>query len=202
MAEFKERLKDLMNEQNIKAEELSRKLGQEITANTVRNYLKGDTSPRDMHQIQILANYFNVSIDYLQGYTENPNTDVNIKNISNEYGLSDKSLKYLHARNRLEKKEMANRLKKYGISTIDTINFLLENSNIIALIDGYFNAEVNENYLLGFIRNGDIALYDKRKDKRLNGHSFVNADVLEKTFLLVIEKELIEMKEKIKNKKR
>ena len=134
----------------------------------------------------------------MQGFTETKTTNIDIKNISNEYGLSDKALEFLYEKTRFEKKEMGNRMKRYGLSIIDTINCLLENKELINLIDAYFNAEVNENYVLGFIRNGDIALYDRRKTKKMWGRNFIESETIEQTMLFVIQNELKKIKEEMK----
>lgn len=97
MMEFKDRLRDLMSERGIKTpEELSRKLGElnnnsNLHANTIRNYLKGN-SPKDIGKYEILANYFNVTTDFLQGYSEVKTKNIDIKNFCDEYGLTEQSL--------------------------------------------------------------------------------------------------------------
>lgn len=118
MNEFCERLKELMEENNIKAETLSKNLNGQISANTIRAYAKGIHKPNSIENIKILANYFNVSMDYIQGFTNEKTTNVEVKNISNIYGLSEKALENLKKLNSIEK-------KNENFTYIKTINFIL-----------------------------------------------------------------------------
>lgn len=118
MNEFCERLKELMKENNIKAEALSKKLNGQISANTIRTYAKGIHKPNSIENIKILANYFNVSMDYIQGFTNEKTTNVEAKNISNTYGLSEKALENLKEFNSIAK-------KNENFTYIKTINFIL-----------------------------------------------------------------------------
>ena len=102
MVEFKNRLKGLIG--NLSPEQLSKELKgkNHISANTIRNYLKGDTIPNNFEKIQILANYFNVSTDYIQGLTDFKTKDIQIKYISEKYGLTEKSLNTIETFNKVE----------------------------------------------------------------------------------------------------
>lgn len=59
---FAERLSILLQERNVKQKELAENLN--ITSTTISRYIKGHTMPR-YDIIQLIANYFNVSADYL-----------------------------------------------------------------------------------------------------------------------------------------
>lgn len=105
MIEFKDRLRELMNENGIKTPtELSEKLDKlnnnsNLHSNTIRNYLNGK-SPKDVGKYKILANFFGVSTDYLQGYTKERTNNIDIKNIYNEYGLNENSLEIIKKYNK------------------------------------------------------------------------------------------------------
>ena len=105
MIEFKDRLRQLMNENGIKTpEELSDKLNNlhnnsNLHSNTIRNYLNGK-SPKDVGKYKILANFFGVSTDFLQGYTDKRTNNIDIKNICNEYGLNENSLEIIKKYNK------------------------------------------------------------------------------------------------------
>lgn len=148
MIEFSTRLKKLMEENHINAENLSKNikenLNKKISANTIRSYVKGEHFPNSIENIQILAKYFKVSVDYIQGYTNEKTTNVKIKNICNNLGLTKKSLKALK-RTMIRKKDFKD--GEYNIyTTTDTINFLLEDleenkiDSILYQIHTYFNA--------------------------------------------------------------
>lgn len=127
--EFKDRLKDLMKNRGIQSpEELSNELvklnnGSSIHANTIRNYLKGKP-PNNFEKYEILANFFGVSTDYLQGYTNTESINVDTKYFCNEYGLSENVLK---------------KLKEYKNNPIEiyTINLILNQKGFIKRLSDY-----------------------------------------------------------------
>lgn len=137
MAEFNEILKKLMEKNGINAEQLHNSLdvSSKISANTIRNYINGDTKPNCYEYYKILADFFNVSTDYIQGYTEEPSTDIKIKEICNTYGLKENSLLALINLN--------SQKKDFNRKMIDTVNYLLEDvfinkqNSIINVITDY-----------------------------------------------------------------
>jgi repressor LexA len=70
--EFKDRLKDLRNEYKKDRYELAKFLN--VSYSTIAKYESGLRSP-DKETLNKLANYFNVSVDYLLGRTDIRNTD-------------------------------------------------------------------------------------------------------------------------------
>lgn len=67
------RLRRLLAEKQMTQRELARRFGWGDT--TVSNYLSGNREP-DLDTVQILADYFSVTIDYLLGRTNNRKGDV------------------------------------------------------------------------------------------------------------------------------
>ena len=65
MATFAERFKQLREESGLTQEELARRLG--VSKGTVGNYESGVRTPRKLDDLNSLADYFNVEIDYLLG---------------------------------------------------------------------------------------------------------------------------------------
>ena len=160
MLEFKDILRELMNEKGINTpEELSPKLPVFIHPNTIRNYLKGK-SPKDFEKYEILASFFGVTTDYLQGYSNAKTIDINIKNICNKYGLNEISLSALELINR--------RNIDFNFQEINTINYLLEDllinkqNSIIESITDYlyfnYNPETKINILNIKGINGNIKI--------------------------------------------
>ncbi len=214
MIEFKDRLKDLMKKRGIKtAEELSKQLEQlnnnsHIHPNTIRNYLKGKP-PRDFEKYQILARFFNVSTDYLQGLTETETTDIDIKTICEKYGLTEKSLAAL---------ERINTMKKNFVgyfTTIDTVNRLLEDIEekkfmcVIQNIDYFFNLNINTEKEVIITDDNDIAIWEKPRisgnimgrniiaRKFIGGRKSISRETLIKSILLEIEDLLIKQRDVI-----
>lgn len=60
---FKDRLRQLRIERNLTQAEIANAIG--VSAATIGNYEQGTREPRNNRIKQILADYFNVSVDYL-----------------------------------------------------------------------------------------------------------------------------------------
>lgn len=93
------------------------------------SFLESGDRDMSLFNIQVYKTYFlenhklNVSTDYLLGYTSViSNTEMDI---SNELGLSGKSIEVLKSWNEL-KKNPKEFLVAYGVTDIDTLNLLLE----------------------------------------------------------------------------
>lgn len=71
---YGDRLKQLRNEKKLSQQELADKLG--INRSTYARYETSATQP-DYETLQKLADFFDVSIDYLLGRTDNPTTSNN-----------------------------------------------------------------------------------------------------------------------------
>lgn len=67
MATLADRIKQLRTEKNITQEELGKIVG--VVKSTMSMYESGKSTPNDDIK-KILANYFDVSIDYLMGFTD------------------------------------------------------------------------------------------------------------------------------------
>lgn len=70
-----ERLKKLRNERKITQEELGKKVN--VTKVSISGYENGNRNP-DTETLQKLADFFEVSTDYLLGRTDNPQGSINI----------------------------------------------------------------------------------------------------------------------------
>lgn len=84
---FMERLKALRIERGLTQDQLSEKLG--IPASTIRRYETNKGIP-DHDRIQVIADFFNVTVDYLLRRDEQPGdeeTERIIKEIVREYNL-------------------------------------------------------------------------------------------------------------------
>ena len=70
------RLKELRQRKNLTFKELSKKLqedGIRISSDSLAKYERGDREPK-IDKWQALANFFNVTVPYLQGIDDKPNT--------------------------------------------------------------------------------------------------------------------------------
>ena len=138
MLQFKingERLKKLMKDSNINAYQLSKKIGGYPSPNTITNYMEERTPPKNLEYVKAIADYFNVSTDFLLGIAPTPTNNINIKDFCNKYGLNESSLSALELINR--------RHMDFNFQEINTINYLLEDvfinkqNSIINVITDY-----------------------------------------------------------------
>ena len=75
MNEFQERLKDFLIENNLSRLQLSKQLN--ITSTTINGYFNRNLYP-EIHIAKRIADYFNCSLDYLFGLSEDiKNNDIN-----------------------------------------------------------------------------------------------------------------------------
>jgi len=71
MSIFALRLKELRTDKKISQEHLAKYLG--MKRENISNYERGSVTNVNSETLDKLANYFNVSVDYLLGRTDNPN---------------------------------------------------------------------------------------------------------------------------------
>lgn len=82
---FKSRLKTLRTERGITQDELAHALG--VPASTIRRYESSDEGMPKQERLQLIADYFNCSVDYLMERTDQRNKEY--KNESEIYSLPE-----------------------------------------------------------------------------------------------------------------
>lgn len=97
----------LVRDRGLSLKEISEATG--IGYSTLGNYNQGSRSP-NAKNVQILSEYFDVSIPYLLGYEENsmankPNATISIELVKEFYSISEKRAKLLQEYMVLDKKE-------------------------------------------------------------------------------------------------
>ena len=88
-----QRINELLAQNKTMQKELADHLG--IQHNTISYYLKGERVP-DYPKLVAIAEYFNVSTDYLLGRTDTKTVDKDIQMICKYTGLSEEAVKRLH----------------------------------------------------------------------------------------------------------
>jgi Predicted transcriptional regulators len=83
---FLERFNGLMSERNIKQDELAKVLN--TTRQSVGQYVKGISHP-PADKMVLIADYFDVSVDWLYGRADNRTTDTNLQAICEYTGLGE-----------------------------------------------------------------------------------------------------------------
>lgn len=91
---FATRLRELIERDNITQNQLANIIGK--TRQAVNNYTLGNTAP-DADTIIKLANYFNVSSDYLLGLSNAISKNEDLKAVCKYTGLSESTITSLHA---------------------------------------------------------------------------------------------------------
>lgn len=179
-------LRGFLKKKEFNQQQLAKEL--KVSRQTISLYANGNSLP-DIETLKKIIEYFkknkyDYSSDYWLGLIDEPSANVKMKAINKKYGLSEKALENL--------KEMKEH-KYFGDTILDTTNKLLEQdfyknndgSAIISLIDNYLEENGDGKALKIIRRNG--------METTIRGQDVI------KTFLLILENELINMKEGEKN---
>ena len=193
-----ERIKILRTERNLTQAALAHALG--IAKTTLAAYEQDKNEPSNETFIKI-ANYFNVSADYLLGLTDVKSADANIASIANYLGLTERSIVALHSYHDIaEKHHNAHMVQKLRI-----LNMLFEpGCDLLEHITDYicfsathfknFNDESNDS----LTPISDLELWD---DSQKVGYSD-DWDLWSKALLLIVEEELMLLRKQfLKDKK-
>lgn len=90
---FSARLKSLMADKKINNKELANLLG--VSAQAISQFKNEIALPNVDNMIK-LADYFNVSLDYLLGRTKAKTTDINIRDICEYLNITEECVRQLH----------------------------------------------------------------------------------------------------------
>ena len=201
-------LRYLMDENNIKRSELAQNIG--VSTVAIGQYYNGETLPTMENLIKI-ADFFNVSTDYLLERAELSTRDPEVTKIHDYTGLSQEAIENLHF------------IHYFGDDKlINTINFLIENeavdSHSWAIIDGemtimpdksnklnllfqiseYFSTKIDSDIEVLIRRNGILLADDKTAwhEKLFKNASFLMKDVINTTLLQSLQENMEAAKEK------
>lgn len=130
---FATRFRTLMEKHTING----KKLTQDYLANylgvkrqTISQYFNGSTLPQ-LEKMYLIANFFNVSVDYLMGFVNAESVDIYNKKISQIIGLNDEAINNLKTTNKDNKTniQVVNTLlneKVGGLEVLHSISSFLE----------------------------------------------------------------------------
>lgn len=88
-----ERLKECRKKKGVKQSEVADRLN---VQRQIISYYESGTRKPNLDDLIMLADFYNVSIDYLVGRTDTPTTDKDLRFICDYTGLSDKTVTLLH----------------------------------------------------------------------------------------------------------
>ncbi|MGN0599212.1 MAG: helix-turn-helix domain-containing protein [Oscillospiraceae bacterium] len=180
--EFAEILSKLLQEakeKGISQDNIAQAIG--VSRQSLGKWANGVTVP-DILDLKKLANYFDVSADYLLGLNENATTDTDLKAVCDYTGLNEKSVHLLN---------LLNKIKKLNISEaqppiIDILDNLILNIN-----DYYYKALYLLQHAIGTTRPIDTKVISVFSNKSLN-YKIIHGEEY-KTYLLQKCNHLFEM---------
>jgi transcriptional regulator with XRE-family HTH domain len=157
---FSKRLQELMIEKNINQKELAK--GVDTSQQAIQQYIAMESAPK-MEMFVAIADFFEVSCDYLLGRVETRTLDVNVQNVVNKYGLRESSLKKLERlveeKNRPynpldhpEQKSFGYRTMLTPYSAINALNCILSWKNMKRLLLNIYD----------FLSHGSFIIYDDK----------------------------------------
>lgn len=196
---FSKRLKDLMGNNGVTQDMLAQVL--DVKRQTISLYINGASAP-PLEKFVDIANYFNVSTDYLLGKTEIKTTDISIQKICEYTHLSENSVKTLfkyqkfieietEKLNTLLSKANGNKRKKSNITFEEESDIQKHQINIsmseqfqefLDLFIVYPEAPILANNFFEAIENGvKFYQYDGEKPWQIGDKNFL--DYMEKSEL-------------------
>ena len=194
---FQERLKALRGDS--KLQDIANEIG--ISRASLGYYENGDRKP-DIEVLLKLANYYHVSCDYLLGLTNVDSPDISIRAMSEQTGLNERAigtlLEYQYNATRSPKEaydDVPTQCKIY----LDTLNRILHpTSNIITNISNYLYISFDSFYDDDTFSDENLYRHISELglfDKRLGIAYSEDFDYLSQVFLLMVQKELIQLRE-------
>ena len=188
---FQERLKTLRGEKSL--QEVATALG--ISRATLGYYESGDRKP-DIEMLLRIANYYNVSCDYLLGLIKVSSTNIDYRTISEKTGLCEgaaEQLSYM-CKSANNPDDQHNSLNKLRLSTLNSLLYgstdILDNiAYYINLSFDYFGDCQEEEF--NYIPIANLELCDSKFDF----HFSDDYDYLYQIFLFEIQKDLMFLRE-------
>lgn len=204
---FAKALRDLLDgidsplDRKVSQKELADNIG--ISRQVISQYCNGDTSP-NVERLKTIAEFFNVSSDFLIGLISIPSKNMEDKDIHEKTGLSDNSIKILSKNNYGKHGKGLFKYKDWEFPpVIKSLNMIIEEMNspdsFLNLFTDYRNYKPDyekKRFYTLHQDSGEITKTDNT-DGMINIDpnliSF-NADVIDNIFLMAIQDRLKEMK--------
>ena len=199
---FRSRLKLLRGKKNLQT--VAQDLG--ISRASLGYYENGERKP-DIEILVKLAKYYNVSCDYLLGFTETKTPNVDTRAITEKTGLNEQSVNRLEAIQQESIRLPADALDTTPVTSslfINTINELLNpSSEIIQNITyylyanfEYFYDDTNYNCEEFYNHISELGLFDKK----LGIDYLLSYQNLSQLFLFSVQKDLVQLREELQKK--
>ena len=193
-----ERIKLLRTERNLTQAALAHELG--VAKTTLAAYEQEKNEPSNETFIKI-ANYFNVSADYLLGLTDVKTANANIAFIANYLGLTERSIAELHSYHDIAKKyhntHMTQKLRILNMFFEPHCELLEHITDYIYFSATHFK-KFSDNSNSSLTPISDLELWD---DSQKVGYSD-DWDMWSKALLLIVEEELMSLREQFHTNKK
>lgn len=118
---FKKRLKELRGTKN--QAEVAKKIG--ISRSALSYYESGDRTP-DINVLHAIADYYNVTSDYLLGFTDITHPDMELSAISRKTGLSKHAIETLETWAQKSEQALSDQESLFNFLKTQSINILIE----------------------------------------------------------------------------
>lgn len=194
---FQERLKELRGTKKLQG--MAKAIG--ISRASLGYYENGDRKP-DIEVLLKLANYYHVSCDYLLGVTDVKAPDISNRAISEKIGLNERTIDTLSGYQKNATRSPVDEYDDVPIQCkiyLDTLNRILHPTcELLSNISNYLYLNFDSFY--DDDTYGDEDLYHHISelglfDKRLGVSYSEDYDYLSQVFLLMVQKELIQLRE-------
>ncbi len=192
---FSYRLKKLRGEKN--QNDVARDIG--ISRATLSYYESGERKP-DINTLYALANYYNVSSDYLIGLSDVAVPEIDTQAISQKTGLSQRAISYLSSLNTSQRSENSDQINIHAFLQLKTINILIDDDILLSDLTNYFF--INFTHFNNFYFEDDemypideLNLYDNF----LHASCSYDYDIFSNALLLQIQNSLVAIRKEYAN---
>ena len=189
---FPERLSDLMKEKGLTQQNLADSLG--VKRQTISLYKSGQSMP-DAKTLRDLAEYFNVSSDYLLGLSDVQSADISVKGICENTGLSVEAVEMLCSLKKLDFADCSETLNRIFHYELHSDELGEAYSSVLFLITLYFKYSGNtENRIID--TNDLIFTYNSTHKRPADAGGFkLNGRFVENAILEEIKQSLRRIKD-------
>lgn len=218
---FSQRLKELRGDRKI--QDISSDLG--INRATLGYYEDGKRHP-DANILKRIADYYDVSLDYLVGITDTKSRDIEIQNFCSYTGLSEKALEILHRYQETKKyledkaassearealkdlsgaytEEIINNLYRINVSLVNTINAIICSEKFVFAVSDFISFDKITSVTV--LNNGrsakhvidKVSMINDSQSAAINGTVNIDDTIVKTAILKKIEKALETIKEEL-----
>jgi len=183
------KISELLKKSKMSQAELAKRA--EVSTATISNWLKGEKEPR-IYNLMLVASVFDVSLDYLIGFSNIKSANPNNKHISENFGFSDKTIDNVARFKRVSGRFKVNNEEgefHYHPDYTEAINKLFENEDTLDIT-------ANIARFLFY----DYEAWLSPVDRSVEQPELINVKDMSDLFLLRVQKGLYSLRELIKNK--